>query len=133
MWNTRRRCDIGDGSKRVSIIGTRHLKKSVIVDAIVIEYQDAAKQGTHGERTRRMYDTTSSVGSTMTSVRRSDPAEFILQTGEILDADIVILTDGWIRHFNLQLRRLDAQVGDGREPPPEELAWLGQPSQLGSA
>lgn len=43
-------------------------------------------------------------------------------TGEILDADI-ILTDGWIRHFDIQFDKLMPEVAtEGMGP--ETLAWL---------
>ncbi|MFO0065704.1 MAG: zinc-dependent metalloprotease [Pirellulaceae bacterium] len=43
-------------------------------------------------------------------------------TGEILDADI-ILTDGWIRHFNFQFQDLLPEVAmEGMSP--ETMAWL---------
>ena len=45
-------------------------------------------------------------------------------TGEILDADIV-LTDGWIRHFNFQFHDLLPELAmEGANP--ETLAWLAQ-------
>lgn len=44
-------------------------------------------------------------------------------TGEILDADIV-LTDGWIRHFNFQYHDLMPELAmEGMSP--ETLSWLG--------
>ena len=44
-------------------------------------------------------------------------------TGEILDADIV-LTDGWIRHFNFQYHDLMPELAmEGMSP--ETLTWLG--------
>ncbi len=52
------------------------------------------------------------------------PSRVHPSTGEILDADIV-LTDGWIRHFNFQFHDLMPELAmEGMSP--ETLAWLTQ-------
>ncbi|NND98745.1 MAG: hypothetical protein HKN47_15600, partial [Pirellulaceae bacterium] len=52
------------------------------------------------------------------------PSRVHPQTGEILDADI-ILTDGWIRHFNFNFEDLMPKLAmEGTSP--ETLAWLGR-------
>jgi hypothetical protein len=51
------------------------------------------------------------------------PSRVHPMTGEILDADIV-LTDGWIRHFNFQYHDLMPELAmEGMSP--ETIAWLG--------
>ena len=52
------------------------------------------------------------------------PSRVHPMTGQILDAD-VILTDGWIRHFNFNYEDLMPKLAmEGVAP--ETLAWLGQ-------
>ena len=52
------------------------------------------------------------------------PSRVHPETGQILDADIV-LTDGWIRHFNFNYQDLMPQLAmEGVSA--ETLAWLGQ-------
>ncbi|MEL6105644.1 MAG: zinc-dependent metalloprotease [Planctomycetota bacterium] len=52
------------------------------------------------------------------------PSRVHPMTGEILDAD-VILTDGWIRHFNFQYDELMPRLAmEGASP--ETLAWLSE-------
>jgi hypothetical protein len=51
------------------------------------------------------------------------PSRVHPMTGEILDADVV-LTDGWIRHFNFQYHDLMPEIAmEGMTP--ETIAWLG--------
>ncbi|MGB7348093.1 MAG: zinc-dependent metalloprotease, partial [Pirellulaceae bacterium] len=94
-----------------------------LVDAIVIEYQDA-QSGAHMEKDPEdvRYNfirwLNNDVGTAI------GPSRVHPSTGEILDADIV-LTDGWIRHFNFNYEDLMPKVAmEGMSP--ETLAWLGQ-------
>lgn len=51
------------------------------------------------------------------------PSRVHPMTGEILDADVV-LTDGWIRHFNFQYHDMMPEIAmEGMTP--ETIAWLG--------
>nr|WP_242631871.1 zinc-dependent metalloprotease [Rubripirellula amarantea] len=98
-------------------------EKVGIVDAIVIEYQDA-ESGIHMEKDPEdvRYNfirwLNNNVGTAI------GPSRVHPETGEILDADI-ILTDGWIRHFNYNYEDLLPQLAMENFPP-ETLAWLGQ-------
>ncbi len=96
-------------------------EKVGLVDAIVVEYQDA-ESGAHMEKDPEdvRYNfirwLNNDVGTAI------GPSRVHPETGEILDADI-ILTDGWIRHFNFNYHDLMpklAMEGAG----PETLAWL---------
>ncbi len=94
-----------------------------IVDAIVIEYQDAESK-IHMEKDPEdiRYNfirwLNNDVGTAI------GPSRVHPLTGEILDADI-ILTDGWIRHFNFNYEELMPQLAmEGVSA--ETLAWLGQ-------
>ena len=96
-------------------------EKVGIVDAIVIEYQDA-QSGVHMEkdpediRFNFIRWLNNDVGTAI------GPSRVHPMTGEILDADI-ILTDGWIRHFNFNYDDLMPKLAmEGASP--ETLAWL---------
>ncbi len=98
-------------------------EKVGIVDAIVIEYQDAESQA-HMEKDPEdvRYNfirwLNNDVGTAI------GPSRVHPSTGEILDADI-ILTDGWIRHFNYNYEDLMPKLAmEGVSA--ETLAWLGQ-------
>jgi hypothetical protein len=98
-------------------------EKVGIVDAIVVEYQDAAS-GAHMEKDPEdvRYNfirwLNNDVGTAI------GPSRVHPMTGEILDADI-ILTDGWIRHFNYQYDDLMPKLAmEGMSP--ETLAWLSE-------
>ena len=90
-------------------------EKVGIVDAIVIEYQDAVSK-IHMEKDPEdvRYNfirwLNNDVGTAI------GPSRVHPETGEILDADI-ILTDGWIRHFNFNYADLMPNLGDGRCQP----------------
>ena len=97
-------------------------EKVGLIDAIVIEYQDA-QRGSHGKGSR---------GRPLQFIRwlNNDvgtaigPSRVHPSTGEILDADI-ILTDGWIRHFNYNYEDLMPKLAmEGMSA--ETLAWLGR-------
>ncbi len=97
-------------------------EKVGLVDAIVIEYQDA-ESGAHMEKDPEdvRYNfirwLNNDVGTAI------GPSRVHPSTGEILDADI-ILTDGWIRHFNYNFEDLMPKLAmEGVAP--ETLAWLG--------
>ena len=97
-------------------------KEVGLVDAIVIEYQDA-QSGAHMEKDPEdvRYNfirwLNNDVGTAI------GPSRVHPSTGEILDADI-ILTDGWIRHFNFNYEDLMPKLAmEGMSP--ETLAWLG--------
>jgi hypothetical protein len=97
-------------------------EKVGLVDAIIIEYQDA--QGAHMEKDPEdvRYNfirwLNNDVGTAI------GPSRVHPSTGEILDADI-ILTDGWIRHFNFNYEDLMPKLAmEGASP--ETLAWLGR-------
>ncbi|TWU41139.1 zinc-dependent metalloprotease [Novipirellula artificiosorum] len=96
-------------------------EKVGLVDAIVIEYQDA-QSGVHMEkdpedvRFNFIRWLNNDVGTAI------GPSRVHPETGEILDADI-ILTDGWIRHFNFNYHDLMPKLAmEGTSP--ETLAWL---------
>ncbi len=98
-------------------------EKVGLVDAIVIEYQDA-ESGAHMEKDPEdvRYNfirwLNNDVGTAI------GPSRVHPMTGQILDADI-ILTDGWIRHFNFNYADLMPKLAmEGVAP--ETLAWLGQ-------
>ncbi len=98
-------------------------EKVGLVDAIVIEYQDA-ESGAHMEKDPEdvRYNfirwLNNDVGTAI------GPSRVHPMTGQILDADI-ILTDGWIRHFNFNYADLMPKLAmEGMSP--ETLAWLGQ-------
>lgn len=97
-------------------------EKVGLVDAIVIEYQDA-QSGVHMEKDPEdvRYNfirwLNNDIGTAI------GPSRVHPSTGEILDADI-ILTDGWIRHFNYNYEDLMPKLAmEGISP--ETLAWLG--------
>ncbi len=94
-----------------------------LVDAIVVEYQDA-QTGAHMEkdpedvRFNFVRWLNNDVGTAI------GPSRVHPMTGEILDADI-ILTDGWIRHFNFNFEDLMPRLAmEGASA--ETLAWLGK-------
>ena len=96
-------------------------EKVGLVDAIVIEYQDA-QSGVHMEKDPEdvRYNfirwLNNDVGTAI-GPSRVHPA-----TGQILDADI-ILTDGWIRHFNFNYEDLMPKIAmEGMSA--ETRAWL---------
>jgi hypothetical protein len=98
-------------------------EKVGIVDAVVIEYQDAVS-GAHMEKDPEdvRYNfirwLNNDVGTAI------GPSRVHPMTGQILDAD-VILTDGWIRHFNFNYEDLMPKLAmEGVAP--ETLAWLCQ-------
>ncbi len=98
-------------------------EKVGIADAIVIEYQDASS-GAHMEKDPEdvRYNfirwLNNDVGTAI------GPSRVHPETGQILDADI-ILTDGWIRHFNFNYHDLMPQLAmEGASA--ETLAWLGK-------
>ncbi len=98
-------------------------EKVGMVDAIVIEYQDA-ESGIHMEKDPEdvRYNfirwLNNDIGTAI------GPSRVHPSTGEILDADI-ILTDGWIRHFNFNYEDLMPKLAmEGASP--ETLAWLGR-------
>ncbi|MEM6979001.1 MAG: zinc-dependent metalloprotease [Planctomycetota bacterium] len=97
-------------------------EKVGLVDAIVIEYQDAVS-GVHMEKDPEdvRYNfirwLNNDIGTAI------GPSRVHPETGQILDADI-ILTDGWIRHFNFNYHDLMPKIAmEGMTP--ETLAWLG--------
>jgi len=97
-------------------------EKVGLVDAIVIEYQDAVS-GAHMEKDPEdvRYNfirwLNNDVGTAI------GPSRVHPKTGQILDADI-ILTDGWIRHFHLNYHELMPKLAmEGMSA--ETLAWLG--------
>ncbi|MEM9645411.1 MAG: zinc-dependent metalloprotease [Planctomycetota bacterium] len=97
-------------------------EKVGIVDAIVIEYQDAQSR-VHMEKDPEdvRYNfirwLNNDIGTAI------GPSRVHPETGEILDADI-ILTDGWIRHFNFNYHDLLPKLAmEGMSA--ETLAWLG--------
>lgn len=97
-------------------------EKVGIVDAIVVEYQDAVSK-VHMEKDPEdvRYNfvrwLNNDVGTAI------GPSRVHPETGQILDADI-ILTDGWIRHFNFNYADLMPNLAmEGVSG--ETLAWLG--------
>ena len=97
-------------------------EKVGIVDAIVVEYQDAVSK-IHMEKDPEdvRYNfvrwLNNDVGTAI------GPSRVHPETGQILDADI-ILTDGWIRHFNFNYADLMPNLAmEGVSA--ETLAWLG--------
>ncbi|MCO8120529.1 zinc-dependent metalloprotease [Stieleria sp. TO1_6] len=98
-------------------------EKVGIVDAVVVEYQDA-ESGAHMEKDPEdvRYNfirwLNNDVGTAI------GPSRVHPMTGEILDADI-ILTDGWIRYFNYNYDDLMPKLAmEGTSP--ETLAWLSE-------
>ncbi|QDT17543.1 zinc-dependent metalloprotease [Alienimonas californiensis] len=98
-------------------------EKIGIEDAIQVEYQDAGT-GRHMDKDPEdvRYNfvrwLNNDIGTAI------GPSRINPETGEILDADI-ILTDGWIRHFQMQFDKVMPKVamqGMG----PETLAWLAE-------
>ncbi|MEM9368140.1 MAG: zinc-dependent metalloprotease [Planctomycetota bacterium] len=96
-------------------------EKVGLVDAIVIEYQDAVS-GAHMEKDPEdvRYNfirwLNNDIGTAI------GPSRVHPETGQILDADI-ILTDGWIRHFNMNYHELMPKLAmEGASA--ETLAWL---------
>ncbi|WP_237607164.1 zinc-dependent metalloprotease [Roseimaritima sediminicola] len=94
-----------------------------LIDAIVVEYQDAAS-GAHMEKDPEDVNynfvrwLNNDIGTAI------GPSRVHPETGQILDADIV-LTDGWIRHFRFNFHDLMPQLAmEGMSP--ETLAWLGE-------
>lgn len=98
-------------------------EKVGLIDAIVVEYQDA-ETGAHMEKDPEdvRYNfvrwLNNDIGTAI------GPSRVHPETGEILDADI-ILTDGWIRHFNFNYNDLMPKLAM-ESIAPETLAWLGQ-------
>jgi hypothetical protein len=96
-----------------------------LVDAIKVEYQDASPDSlAHMEKDPEdvRYNfirwLNNDVGTAI------GPSRVHPETGQILDADIV-LTDGWIRHFNYNYQDLMPKLAmEGVSP--ETLAWLGR-------
>lgn len=100
----------------------KSFEKIGIVDAIVVEYQDAVS-GIHMEKDPEdvRYNfvrwLNNDIGTAI------GPSRVHPSTGQILDADI-ILTDGWIRHFNFNYVDLMPKLAmEGISA--ETLAWLG--------
>ena len=98
-------------------------EKIGLVDAIEVEYQDA-QTGAHMEKDPEdvRYNfvrwLNNDVGTAI------GPSRVNPETGEILDADI-ILTDGWIRYYRFQFEDLLPKVTmEGFSP--ETLAWLAE-------
>lgn len=98
-------------------------EKVGILDAIVVEYQDA-ESGAHMEKDPEdvRYNfvrwLNNDVGTAI------GPSRVHPETGEILDADI-ILTDGWIRHYNMNYHQLMPKLAM-ESMSAETLAWLGK-------
>ena len=97
-------------------------RKVGIDDAIVVEYQDPTMEFGHMEKDPEdvRYNfirwLNNNVGTAI------GPSRIHPLTGEILDADI-ILTDGWIRHFNFNFEDLMPKLAmEGADA--ETLAWL---------
>ncbi len=107
--------------------GIEHWNKAFekvgLLDAIVVEYQDA-ETGAHMEKDPEdvRYNfvrwLNNNIGTAI------GPSRVHPETGQILDADI-ILTDGWIRHFNFNYNDLMPKLAM-ESVAPETLAWLGQ-------
>ena len=106
--------------------GLEHWNKAFekvgIIDAIEVNYQDAVT-GAHMEKDPEdvRYNfirwLNNDVGTAI------GPSRVHPETGQILDADVV-LTDGWIRHFNFNYHDLMPQLAmEGVSS--ETLAWLG--------
>ena len=100
----------------------RAFEKVGLIDAIVVEYQDA-ESGAHMEKDPEdvRYNfirwLNNDVGTAI------GPSRVHPETGEILDADI-ILTDGWIRYYNLNYHELMPKLAM-ESASAETLAWLG--------
>ena len=101
-------------------------EKVGLIDAIEVHYQDA-QSGAHMEkdpedvRHNFIRWLNNDVGTAI------GPSRVHPETGEILDADI-ILTDGWIRHFNFNYHDLMPSLAmEGMSS--ETLAWLGSNPQ----
>jgi hypothetical protein len=98
-------------------------EKVGLIDAIVVEYQDA-QSGANMEKDPEdvRYNfvrwLNNDIGTAI------GPSRVHPETGQILDADI-ILTDGWIRHFNFNYNDLMPKLAM-ESVAPETLAWLGQ-------
>ncbi|MGV3485448.1 MAG: zinc-dependent metalloprotease [Planctomycetaceae bacterium] len=100
----------------------RAFEKVGLIDAIVVEYQDA-ESGAHMEKAPEdvRYNfvrwLNNDVGTAI------GPSRVHPETGQILDADI-ILTDGWIRYYNVNYHDLMPKLAmEGTSA--ETLAWLG--------
>ena len=100
-------------------------EKVGLVDAIIIEYQDA-----NPAHPAHMEKDPEDVSYNFIRWLNNDigtaigPSRVHPETGQILDADI-ILTDGWIRHFNYNYQDLMPKLAmEGVSP--ETLAWLGR-------
>jgi hypothetical protein len=98
-----------------------------ILNAIEVYQQDAAT-GTHMDKDPEdvRYNfirwLSNDIGTAI------GPSRAHPETGEILDADVV-LTDGWIRHFNYQFQDLIPEIAtEGFSP--ETLAWLDRNPQF---
>jgi hypothetical protein len=98
-------------------------EKVGIIDAILVEYQDA-ESGLNMEKDPEdvRYNfirwLNNDIGTAI------GPSRVHPETGQILDADVV-LTDGWIRHYNFNYNDLMPQLAmEGVSS--ETLAWLGQ-------
>jgi hypothetical protein len=97
-------------------------EKVGLIDAIVVEYQDA-ESGAHMEKDPEdvRYNfirwLNNDIGTAI------GPSRVHPETGEILDADI-ILTDGWIRHYNFNYHELMPKLAM-ESASAETLAWLG--------
>ncbi len=94
-----------------------------LVDAVVVEYQDA-QTGAHMEKDPEdvRYNfirwLNNDVGTAI------GPSRVHPETGQILDADVV-LTDGWIRHYNMNFHELMPKLAmEGVSA--ETLAWLAE-------
>lgn len=98
-------------------------EKVGLVDAIEIYYQDAQmrehmEKDPEDVRYNFIRWLNNDIGTAI------GPSRVHPSTGEILDADI-ILTDGWIRHFNYNYEDLMPKLAmEGVSP--ETLAWLGR-------
>ena len=103
------------------MVWNRAFEEIGIEDAIQVEYQDA-NTGRHMDKDPEdvRYNFVRWLNNDISTA--IGPSRINPETGEILDADI-ILTDGWIRHFQMQFDKVMPKVamqGMG----PETLAWL---------